>query len=512
MRSFITAILSLLIYLSVYSQDLLKVQAGATITLAPGAIIKVQGNASFDNGALLSNSGNFILENNNLNVTINLADNSTTPYNYGQGIFTVVGSGSIGLYSPNIFDRIEVSTAGLQLNSDINARQWSLAAGVISTGSNKAIILGTAASDFSAATSNSGFWQSWINGTLRRFINPQAENAYQFAIGNGAKRNLVVIDNLLAGGLTGIQYIDVSFGSKIGSDQGLLVAENGVPYNLINPAGVFHINADNTPLSGHYDLKLSLDGFSGLTDNNFAILQRDDGSQSAADWHIPSGSLINPPDGGGRLVSDNFSLRKNIGSFGQFGIGQLSSTLPVTLADFTARRVTAAKVRLEWKTSTESNNKGFGIERMMVSESSFTSIAFVPTISQDGNSTNTLTYTFDDNNVCACNTFYRLKQTDNDSKTVISATKMVAGLPGNTTNLQLWPNPSMGQFSVQLQGISRNVVAHITDLQGRLLKTIVLQGSEPTHVTGLRTGIFILTIPAVYWQTDGFKTKFSIIQ
>ena len=321
MRKNILLLLLLLLGITAYPQEVLKVQNGALITLQPGAEIVVSGGITLDNGSTLANNGSLTLKRNSVSGTADFLDNTLAAYNYGLGKFVFNSSSKQSLYTKNSFTRIEVNNGGLSLGSDITAATWGLFTGIVATGNYKAIVTGTAASDLDAAPTNTSFANSWINGTLRRFINPAAVNTYPFAIGDTINRHLAVLDNLQASPLSGIQYVDAVFGAKPGTDAGLSASENGTPYLAVHDAGVWHIVPNAMPASGQYDLKLYDSVFTGLTDNNFAILQRPDQSSDAAAWTVPAGSSISAPGGPGRLVADGYALRKNISSFGQFGIG-----------------------------------------------------------------------------------------------------------------------------------------------------------------------------------------------
>ena len=56
-------------------------------------------------------------------------------------------------------------------------------------------------------------------------------------------------------------------------------------------------------------------------------------------------------------------IQANVSSFSQFMVSSTTSSLPVELLDFQARRSSKDKVRLNWTTASEINNKGFHIER-----------------------------------------------------------------------------------------------------------------------------------------------------
>ncbi|MEP6747807.1 MAG: T9SS type A sorting domain-containing protein [Bacteroidota bacterium] len=493
------------------AQEVLKVQNGAAVTLEAGAEMIVLGDITLDNGSILSNSGTITLKQNGGSGTSNFFDNTATAYNYGSGKFVFNSPGGHLIYSNNIFGRIDVNTANIILNSTVTSNKWWLESGKVNTGVYTAIVLGSAATDLEAGPSNTDFSNSWINGNLRRYINPAANDNYQFAVGVSS-RHLAAMENLNASPIAGVQYIDAWFGNKPGTDAGLAVTEDGAQYVAVNPGGVWHFVPDNAPSTGKFNLKLFFDGFFDLSDNSFAILQRPDLSSDAAAWKVPDGSSINPVNGAGRLLSDGYSLRNDVSVFGQFGIGQLFGALPVTLTNFNAKRLSKLSVQLNWQTQTESHNKGFGIERRPENETSFTQAGFINSRAINGNSNISLDYTFTDNNSYAGVTYYRLKQTDLDDRAYYSLIKAVNGLNGNSVSVMLWPNPNKGQFSIKIDGNTDNREILVTDLQGKNIRRINITGNQQIDVYGLAAGTYVITIPNAMGLNENFKEKIVVLK
>ncbi|MGE5436165.1 MAG: T9SS type A sorting domain-containing protein [Syntrophothermus sp.] len=110
--------------------------------------------------------------------------------------------------------------------------------------------------------------------------------------------------------------------------------------------------------------------------------------------------------------------------------------LPVELTSLTASSVNG-KVVLTWQTASETNNRGFQVERKS-SNNNWVSLGFVA-----GNGTSTITnsYSFTDNT--ANGTYsYRLKQVDfNGSYKYSDVIEVVNGLPVEFTLSQNYPNP-----------------------------------------------------------------------
>lgn len=492
-----------------FSQQLLHIQNGAALTLQPGATILLQGGAVLENGSVLINNGTIALKNNG---PANWIDNTVTSYSHGAGVLMFNNTGNSSIDSKNLFARIEMNTPLLTLNNNVSAGKWYLINGVIATGTNKAIANNSAQLAVEAGPSNPGFSNSWINGNLRRYINPAVVNTYIFPLGNNTQSNKVQLDNLNADPLTGITYLDASFGPKPGTDAGLIVSENGTPYTLVNNGGAWFFTPDAVPASGKFDLSLYFNGFTGLSDNTFGILQRPVTSSNAAEWFVPAGSSL--PSNGlpGRTVADGYAKRNRISSFSQFAIGVASSALPITLTDFTATRLTKINVRLNWQTLTEQNNKGFEIERRLENETSFSGIDFTPSQAVNGNSSVVLNYLYNDINGYAGISYYRLKQIDLDNKSMYTFIRAVKGLGATGVSVLLWPNPSHGQFSIKIDGTHKSFAAFITDINGRVVQQLTVTADTPNNINGLSAGTYILSIPNVFGSGESFREKVVVMK
>lgn len=494
-----------------HAQEVLRMQNASTLTIQPNVEVTIYGDVVLNNGSTLTNNGT-VRTRRNGSGTANWTDNTITPYNHGTGRFIFNSTAVQNITSNNIFERIEILGAGLSLSSNISANKWYLIAGNISTGSFTAIALSTAQLAVEADAANPNFSLGWFNGNLRRYVNASAVNNYLFPVGNTTRVNLAEMDNLNAVPLSGVTYINASVGPKPGSDAGLAVSENGTSYVSVNSGGVWYLTPDATPSSGRYDLKLFFNGFTGLLDNRFAILVRPQASSNAADWAVPPGSTLNPNGGAGRMVADGYARRNNVNSFGQFGIGELFSALPVTLANFDAARLTKLKVKLQWQTNTEQNNKGFEIERRLENETSFTTLGFIASKAVDGNSTSKLDYAMVDPNGYGGISYYRLKQIDRDNRAFHSLIKAVKGMGETSVSVLLWPNPARGQFSIRIDGASGIKDAFITDASGKTLRRLKLDNSEQVNIHGLPAGTYILTVMNAFGNGEHFREKVIVIK
>ncbi|HEX6181435.1 MAG TPA: T9SS type A sorting domain-containing protein [Chitinophagaceae bacterium] len=493
------------------AQEVLRVQNGGNLLVESGVELTVYGDVMLLNGSTLTNHGTIRTRRNGAG-TANWADATVAPYNHGTGRFIFNSTATQTITSNNIFERIDMDGAGLNLASNISANKWYLITGPIATNGFTAIALSTAQLAVEADPANTLFVNSWVNGTLRRFVSPSTVNVYTFPVGGASRANIAGLDNLNAQPLNNLTYIDASFGPKPGTDAGLIVTENGTPYLSVNSGGVWYLVPDAAPSSGRFDLLLRFNGFTGLQDNRFAILIRPVASSNAADWAVPSGSSLNPNGGAGRMVADGYSRRNNIASLAQFGIGEMSAALPVTLVDFTANRLTALKVKLQWETATEQNNKGFEIERRLENENTFVTLGFIGSKAMDGNSSGRLQYNMVDPNGYGGISYYRLKQLDRDGRSAYSLIKAVKGTGETSVSVLLWPNPAKGQFSIRADGINGTKEAFIANASGQIIRSMRLGNSEQVNVQGLPAGNYVLTVMHAFGQGEHFVEKIVVVR
>ena len=493
------------------AQEVLRVQNGGSLLVQSGVELTVYGDVTLLNGSTLTNNGTIRTRRNGAG-TANWADATVTPYNHGTGTFIFNSTATQTITSNNIFERIDMDGAGLNLASNISANKWYLIAGPITTNAFTAIALSNAQLAVEADLSNILFVNSWFNGNLRRFVSPSTVNVYTFPVGGASRANIAGLDNLNAQPLNNLTYIDASFGPKPGTDAGLVVTENGTPYVSVNSGGVWYLTPDAVPSAGRFDLLLRFNGFTGLQDNRFAILIRPVASSNAAEWVVPAGSTLNPNGGAGRMVADGYARRNNIALLAQFGIGEMSTALPVTLVDFTANRLTKLKVKLQWETATEQNNKGFEIERRLENENTFTTLGFIGSKAIDGNSSGRLQYNLVDPNGYGGISYYRLKQLDRDGRSAYSLIKAVKGTGETSVSVLLWPNPAKGQFSIRVDGADGIKDAFITNPSGQTIRSIRLRNNEQVNVQGLPAGNYVLTVLHAFGQGEHFVEKIIVVR
>ncbi|WP_081909606.1 T9SS type A sorting domain-containing protein [Aureispira sp. CCB-QB1] len=176
----------------------------------------------------------------------------------------------------------------------------------------------------------------------------------------------------------------------------------------------------------------------------------------------------------GTIGGINYSEITGITSFsgGAGGIALSPDTdLPVEFANFKGWNDHAVNV-LQWVTETELNNERFEIERSIDPQNGFTTIGVV---SGAGNSTEKLTYLFEDTAPMLGTNYYRLRQVDFDGTYTYS--KIIAinvnGLKGTQV---FFPNPTLGVVSYQFSSTKEETLhISIIDVLGKTVSETFYQ-------------------------------------
>jgi len=307
------------------SQEALKIQSGGSITIQNGAELVLQGGLTLDNGSSLLNNGTISLKNNTIANISNWTDNSILGALTGTGIVIFNSTNAQQFTGPTSFYTVYINTNELTINNDLNiSNLLRLINGKINTSNYVVALINTAAASLENDATNSGYMNSWVNGNFERSISTNT-SIYDFPVGNSTRSNLL---KFLNNNITGPTSLTSSFIPKPGTDAGLNVVENGNTYTAVNNGGVWKLIPNTAATGGNYALHLYFDGFTGLLDNRFGILRRPDASSNAADWIVPTGSLLESLNGTGRKLSDGFARRYNIPDFSQFGIGEFTLGTP----------------------------------------------------------------------------------------------------------------------------------------------------------------------------------------
>ena len=130
---------------------------------------------------------------------------------------------------------------------------------------------------------------------------------------------------------------------------------------------------------------------------------------------------------------------------------ELSQALPVNLLSFTAKPE-ADKVKLNWSTTSETNNSFFTVQR------SGNGKQFVDIASVDGggNTSQLKEYSHTDSSPLEGTSYYRLKQTDFDGTSSLSRIVPVKFNADENMEFSVFPNPVTDHLNLQLLGLKKD--------------------------------------------------------
>jgi hypothetical protein len=188
------------------------------------------------------------------------------------------------------------------------------------------------------------------------------------------------------------------------------------------------------------------------------------------------------------------------------------SLLPVSWVSFSGE-MRGSKNILKWTTANEQNSKGFEIQRS-ADGGKFTTIGFVSSQANNGNSTKDLSYSYEDGAPIQGNNYYRLSQVDKDGKSSLSKTLLLKATEVlKAVIANLYPNPVRSVVNISVNSPSDNKITFmISDMKGMLQLKQTLQANAGTNIftinaQRLSAGTFIVKAVGNDGQVIG-ETKF----
>ncbi len=173
--------------------------------------------------------------------------------------------------------------------------------------------------------------------------------------------------------------------------------------------------------------------------------------------------------------------------------------LPIELLEFEASRRSIDKVDIVWTTASETNNRGFWLQRQLDTESEFRNIAW---IDGAGTTVDLRNYTHLDNNAHSGISYYRLQQEDFDGTTAYSRVRAVEGIENKGGSLVLFPNPATDIVNIRFDATFaiQQVELSVWTIDGKLVTHNKGVSIEPNavltlnNVSDLAAGTYILRI------------------
>ncbi|RMD48632.1 MAG: T9SS C-terminal target domain-containing protein [Ignavibacteria bacterium] len=214
----------------------------------------------------------------------------------------------------------------------------------------------------------------------------------------------------------GKAIFNIDFRINYGKDVAVL-SDGKILALALTSGGDLYINLLRLNSDGSKDLTFGTDG---QQDIDFFGDDRANSLAVQSDGKIVIGGKTN--------INNNFFVARLKGS---------SAALPVELTNFKAIRE-GNYIRLLWETATEIDNYGFEVERKIVQEEEWETIAFIP---GSGNSYSPKDYNYLDKNSIEGQLQYRLKQLNTDGTFSYSKTIEIYTQPFKLQLINNYPNP-----------------------------------------------------------------------
>lgn len=161
---------------------------------------------------------------------------------------------------------------------------------------------------------------------------------------------------------------------------------------------------------------------------------------------------------------------------------------PAAFIYFNAWRLSENFAQLEWSVIRELNNDRYEIERRFDKDTGFTKAGEVRSKAPNGNITSRLDYQHADPNNYDGWTYYRIKAVSKNERVSYSQIKAVPPF----LHIEVWPNPNMGQFQVQVRGEHTDMIMQIVNSLGQIVNQYSVQGEATVRVNNLSKGTYIL--------------------
>jgi hypothetical protein len=254
----------------------------------------------------------------------------------------------------------------------------------------------------------------------------------------------------------------------------------------------------NNTLSGSFDVYADADGNGQFSSANDILIT----SGGAIPFSIAAATSVNSYYSGSQTFSGNLlGLYKNRNLFVVLTSGSTTliqflsttqcSTLPVTFKSFTAARNNQT-VAIKWETAFEQNNRGFYIQRNVNGE--WKDIAFVFSKAEGGNSSEPLSYMYNDPNNLSGVSYYRVLQVDLSGLGKFSEVRVVRG-EELASKLMLFPNPGTnGKVNVIFQDETSPKNVFVYDATGRAVKTFKNIVSANLTIEQLKPGVYNIQV------------------
>jgi glucose/arabinose dehydrogenase len=272
----------------------------------------------------------------------------------------------------------------------------------------------------------------------------------------------------------------VSFGEDRYGDQYILFNGNPTVYKLQDTSAVRQPKAYFTPVNQGPGLFL-LKGLEGknLTYQWFRNNQAITGATSPAYNTNVTGSYT-------LEVTNALDFKDTSDVF------LLGSSLE--LSSFTAQKIPAGIIKLQWQTGSEQNISGFTIQKRKEGEPGFSIIGFIKSESVNGSSGTQLNYVFNDSTAFNyTKLFYRLQIEHTDGSVTYSDIRIIT-LDTTKNNFILFPNPTSHQVEIYLNVFIEPVTLTLYDNAGQKVKQLTLNQQSTIVALPVSKGMYVTEV------------------
>lgn len=431
------------------------VNNGADLYITTGATLQV-------NGKLTNEAGGTLVNNGVVTVTGDLVNNQMMPApNSGTLIFNgnmpQLISGASAYFAKNVTVN---NPAGVTLNTSFKVDgNVTFTTGDITSASSSAALVITSNGTVTGVNDN-----SHVNG----YVTKEGTGNFSYPVGDGTRYEKVDIN--LSSNSSGmrVKYNPADAGAAPFTAGG----SEPVPLASYNTNEFW----DATPLSSATGtVRIYWDGYKDSYSN--PVIQRRVAHKFGGNW-LNEG---NPATAMGTTASGSVTSNA-ISNWSPFALGTVVTVLPVKWLSLTGNINPQGFAALRWEVE-ETNVANYAVEK---SNDGF-SYKLLEKINSVGDGLHI--YQATDPQKLLSTSFYRILQTDNDGRTSYSP---IVKIKATNTSVKVYPTVFNSGFNVLTDAIS---VARLTDLQGKLIKTIRLSaGNNYIPAEALAKGIYILIL------------------
>lgn len=239
---------------------------------------------------------------------------------------------------------------------------------------------------------------------------------------------------------------------------------SGVEGRLARTWRVSEVDRTGTAVNvGAIDVTFDLTGLGSVTASDLRLLVDTDNDGSFADETPISGAIA---WGSGQYKFSGVTAIKDKVRFTLGTTNSMATPLPIELISFTATAAAFSSVEFTWATASEQNNQFFTVERSPDLDSWMT-ILEQPGA---GNSSSVINYAGNDPHALSGTSYYRLRQTDLNGLSTLSAVAPVHMPLISGSVPTVFPNPARGPITLRFpEPLSPPALLELIDGAGRVL-------------------------------------------